>query len=109
MYSHFDMGLRARERTEALLREAERERLARRAAALHASRNMGSRVLLRLTLVSSIAVLALAGTSAPASRPLADAQQVRTSGSNAESCWITGDLVGDANPAVVRATMCRPR
>jgi hypothetical protein len=81
------------------------------ASCRHTSRNLRSRLLLQLTLVSSIAVLALAGNSAmaaPASLPLSDAPQVRTSGPNTESCWVTGDMVGDANPAVVRAAMCRP-
>ena len=40
---------------------------------------------------------------APLHVPAADGM----SGSSA--CWITGDLVGDANPAVVAATACTPK
>jgi hypothetical protein len=111
MYAYIDMHLRASERSTALLAEAERDRLARQLARVGRS-GPALRLLPRLILASSITLLTLAGNvavAAPADPVWADAPRTLAYRPDTDNCWVTGDLVGDANPAVIHATVCAAR
>ena len=68
-----------------------------------------------LALLGAVAILLTVGTrlaatpveeSAPAARSVSVAA-VTPRPSARPGCWVSGDLVGDANPARVRASLCR--
>ena len=59
-------------------------------------------LLLALLTLAATALGATPTGAVPAPEPI-----VMTAPASTTTCWVTGDVVGDANPAVIRTSLCQ--